>query len=81
MTHAARELAGRMQRILIDLAELDKTAPHDVDFIVGAMIAHLRSWRPVSVAPLGTLPDPEEEPVDPRTVTKPLRGTGGPERK
>lgn len=31
------------------LAELDKTAPGDVDIIVGAIVGHLRSWRPMSL--------------------------------
>lgn len=66
MGPAAREIAGVLQRALLDLAELDKTEPADVDAIVWMIIAHLRSWRPVSVSPLGTLPPPDEAPRDPR---------------
>lgn len=61
-TREGKELGWRMQRILIELAEMDKTAPDDVDVIVQAMIGHLRSWRPVSVAPLGVLPPPTDGP-------------------
>ena len=52
--------------IFVQLAELDKTEPGDVDQIVLAMVSHLRAWKPVSIAPLGTLPAPEAEIRDPR---------------
>lgn len=74
MTEYAQSLAQRLQAIFLEMAELEKTAPADVDVLVSVMIGHLRSWRPVSVAPLGVLPEPDEPPVDPRTVTKPLKG-------
>jgi hypothetical protein len=53
-------LVGDLRRLLEQLTELDKREPADVDAIVEALVAHLRSWRPVAIAPLGTLPDPEE---------------------
>jgi hypothetical protein len=55
-----RELAWRIQRIMIELAELEKTSPEDVDHLVGMMLSHLRSWRPMSLAPLGVLPTTSE---------------------
>lgn len=61
-TREGKELASRLQRILIELTELERAAPDDVDVLVQAMIGHLRSWRPVSVAPLGVLPPPSEGP-------------------
>src|SRR4029077_7609185 len=36
-----------------------KLEPAEVDWITGAIVAHLRSWRPESVSPLGTLPEPD----------------------
>lgn len=39
-------LEGAMRRNLELLAELDKTAPTEVDRILGALLAHVRSWRP-----------------------------------
>lgn len=63
----ARKLAWRLQRILLELAEMERTAPHDVDLLVGILISHLRSWRPMSLAPLGVLPTPDEVPSDPRS--------------
>jgi hypothetical protein len=38
------------------LAELDKTAPSDVDELVVATVAHLRAFRPEAVSLLGTPP-------------------------
>jgi hypothetical protein len=38
------------------LAELDKTAPSDVDALVTATVAHLRALRPEVVSPLRTPP-------------------------
>lgn len=39
-------LARAMRRNLELLAELDKTAPAEVDRIIVALLAHLRSWKP-----------------------------------
>ncbi len=49
------------------LRELEKHDPHGVEQVVAAMVAHLRSWHPEAVAPLGTLPDAEGPATDPRT--------------
>lgn len=62
----AAALRADQRRIFEELVELDKTDPHAVDEIVGAIVQHLRSWRPVAVAPLGVLPEPTEPNVDPR---------------
>ncbi|HEY0989093.1 MAG TPA: hypothetical protein VGD80_18625 [Kofleriaceae bacterium] len=53
--------------MFVALVELDKTEPHDVDELVSMTVAHLRSWRPVAVAPLGALPEPGEPIRDPRS--------------
>jgi hypothetical protein len=50
------------------LAELEKTAPADVDAIVITTIAHLLAWRPESVTPLGVLPPPTEPVADCRRL-------------
>lgn len=60
------ELVDRVRGIFAELIELDKVAPGEVDRVVGAMVSHLQSWRPVSVAPLGVLPPPTERIRDPR---------------
>jgi hypothetical protein len=49
------------------LAELDKTAPGDVDALVAATVAHLRAFRPEAVSPLGALGPPTEPIRDPRS--------------
>lgn len=48
------------------LAALDGLAPAEQDHIVAALVADLRSRRPVAVAPLGVLPAPTERIADPR---------------
>jgi hypothetical protein len=60
------EFVDRVRGIFAELAELDKVAPGEVDRVVGAMVSHLRSWRPMSVAPLGVLPPPTTRIRDPR---------------
>ena len=42
-------LLGAVRRNFELLVELDKSAPHDVDLIVAAMVAHLRAWRPMAL--------------------------------
>lgn len=39
-------LLERARFLMAELVELDKIAPADVDAITGALIAHVRSWRP-----------------------------------
>lgn len=62
LQRAEREL----RHVLAELDELDRTEPDAVAAVVGALVSHLRSWRPESVAPLGTLPPPTEPIRDPR---------------
>lgn len=52
---------------LAELAKLERSAPAAVARIVGLLVAHLRSWRPESVTPLGDLGPPTEPIRDPRT--------------
>jgi hypothetical protein len=73
MTAQGAAIAAVLRSTFEALVELDKTEPHDVDAIVSAMLAHLRSWRPVAVAPLGTLPAPSDPEAirDPRDRSAP----------
>lgn len=66
MTAVGEQIARALADALGRARELEKTAPGDVDTIVGTLVAHLRGWRPESVAPLGVLPDPEAPICDPR---------------
>lgn len=38
------------------LRELEKTAPHDVDVILAASVTHIRSWKPLALAPMPEVP-------------------------
>ncbi len=60
----------KLRAATAELVELDKVAPAEVASIVGSLVAHLRSWRPESVSPLGTLPPPTDPEAirDPREV-------------
>jgi hypothetical protein len=58
MTPRGTELLRDQRAIFESLRELDKHEPTDVDAIVSAIVSHLQSWRPMSVAPLGQLPPP-----------------------
>ncbi len=60
-TEVARALFDRLH-------EIEKRDPLGVELVVAAMVAHLRSWHPEAVAPLGTLPDAEGPATDPRTM-------------
>lgn len=66
MTPTARTIAEHFRHGFDALDELDKTAPADVDTIVVSIVSHLRSWRPESVSPIGTLLPPKSPIVDPR---------------
>lgn len=75
MTARTDDIARRFERAtadlrmaLAELAALDRYAPDEVAAVVAALVAHLRSWRPESVAPLGTLGPPTEAIRDPRGV-------------
>ncbi len=59
---AARQIAHALE-VLRDHEPLQPAA---VDRVIGALVAHLRSWRPVAVAHLGELPPPGERIQDPR---------------
>ncbi|MBA3391182.1 MAG: hypothetical protein H0T89_00995 [Deltaproteobacteria bacterium] len=66
MTARGTTIAQRIAADLEDLRELERQYPAEVEAIVCSLVAHLRSWRPESVSPLGTLPAPEAPLVDPR---------------
>lgn len=53
---------------MAELAELERYAPGEVAAVAAMLVAHLRSWRPESVAPLGTLGPPTEAIRDPRAA-------------
>src|SRR5207244_476680 len=67
VTQRGAALLELQRHVFTQLAELDKTAPADVDAIVTSVVAHLRAWRPESVTPLGVLPEPENQVRDPRS--------------
>jgi hypothetical protein len=66
MTARGLAIAEVLRGAFDALTELDKHAPGDVDALVAVVVAHLRAWRPVAVAPLGVLPPPGEPIRDPR---------------
>lgn len=66
MTLRSLAIAERFRSAFADLAELEKTAPGDVDALVSGIVQHLRAWRPESVAPLSDLAEPTEPIRDPR---------------
>ena len=75
MTGRTDDVAARLDRAtaylqhsLAELGELERYAPGQVAAIVASVVAHLRSWRPESVAPLGTLGPPSAAIRDPRGV-------------
>lgn len=70
MTKIGSDLLRDQRAIFERLGELERTAPDDVDAIVGAIVAHLTAWRPVSVSHLGVLPPPTGPLCDPRTTTR-----------
>jgi len=40
----------QVQRVVFQrLAELDKTAPADVELVLRAMVGHLRAWKPLTL--------------------------------
>lgn len=68
MTPRGTTIAQRLAADLEDLREHERQHPGEVESIVCSLVSHLRSWRPESVSPLGTLPAPTERIVDPREV-------------
>jgi hypothetical protein len=65
-TPRGRAIAEQLRAAFADLAELERSAPADVDAIVASSVSHLRSWRPESVTPLSELAAPTESDHDPR---------------
>lgn len=61
-------LAQRLAQLLAEVSELARTEPAAADRLIGALVNHLRSWRPESVSSLGTLPAPSDPSAirDPR---------------
>lgn len=51
---------------LAELAEAECDAPGEVASVVAIIVAHLRSWHPEAVSPLGALGPPTETIRDPR---------------
>lgn len=68
MTARGTTIAQRFAADLEDLREHDRDNPGEASAIVAMLVAHLRAWRPESVAPLGTLPAPSTVIRDPREV-------------
>lgn len=66
MTTRGLAIAAVLRSAFDALAELEKTSPADVDALIATTVAHLRSWRPECVTPLGVLPSPTERIRDPR---------------
>lgn len=65
---AEGERIGRALRAELEaMREHEKTAPEEVEALVISLVSHLRSWKPESVMPLGTLPEPGEAVQDPRS--------------
>lgn len=64
-------LARAVQHIrfgLAELAKLERAMPAAIARVVGLLVAHLRSWKPESVTPLGDLGPPTEAIRDPRSA-------------
>lgn len=68
MTARGQSIAQRLAADLEDLRDHERLNPDEVETIVAHLVGHLRSWRPESVAPLGTMV-PTELERDPRTAT------------
>src|SRR4051812_25542281 len=63
MTPTGQKLLGAMRRNLELLVELEKTSPADVGAIVGALVSHLRSWKPMAAVAVPT-PALDSAPFD-----------------
>lgn len=66
MTPPSPRAAAIVEVVRSALASLDKLEPAEQDHITAAIVADIRSRRPVAVAPLGLLPPPTEPIRDPR---------------
>ncbi len=69
MSPIGASIGRRFAALLDELCDLAKHEPSEADAITIALVAHLRSWRPEAVAPLGTLPPPSTTIADPRNPT------------
>lgn len=72
MSPRAVQLLGAMRRNLELLVELEKTDPAGVVVIVGALISHLRSWKPLAAVSVPAMIDPAvvPAPVEPAEMTE-----------
>jgi hypothetical protein len=57
MSSKGEELRGRARQLLLELGELEKTAPHDVNLITIALVAHIRTWKPAALSSLAEIAD------------------------
>jgi hypothetical protein len=62
-------LGQRLAADLDDLRELEREDPAAAEAIRTAIVSHLRSAWPESIAPMGALPIPEAPITDPRETT------------
>lgn len=75
MTARADDIAARLHRArthlthgLAELADLERHAPAEVAALVSMLVAHLRSWHPEAVAPIGAGWPPTTAIRDPRSA-------------
>lgn len=65
MSPAARSIVEHVREAL---AAIDELEPHEQDAIIGALVADLRSRRPMAISTLSVLPPPGETIRDPRSA-------------
>jgi hypothetical protein len=56
LTPHGSKLLGAIQRNFVLLDEHAKAHPAEVEAIVAAMVAHIRSWKPMIIRDLDTSP-------------------------
>ena len=66
MSPRGDNLGRRLAALLEDLRDHERQHPAEVEAIAIHLVAHLRSWKPESVTPLGVLGPPTEAIRDPR---------------
>lgn len=49
-TTTGQMLLEAQRRVFGELAELERSAPGDVDLIVGAIVEHVRAWKPMALS-------------------------------
>jgi hypothetical protein len=52
MTPAGTALARQLALLLQQLAEHERVSPAEVELLVVALVAHVRSWRPMTLTAL-----------------------------